>query len=139
MTNLSTEAKAELQRMIDIGATQMRAQGCCSMSPDDTGFSTCMYRGDNGFKCFGGALIADEHYRFSLEGKTICSTSVLKALTASGYNVCVNKLDVVLQHAQCNLHDDLEFSKDFPAAFEAALITYCSEYGLDYTAPGETL
>jgi hypothetical protein len=139
MTKLSTESKAELQRMIDIGATHMRAQGCRSVSIDNLGHSNCAYRGDNGFKCFGGALVADEHYRFSLEGKTIRSTSVLKALTASGYNVCVNNLEVVLQHAQCKLHDDLEFAKDFPAAFEAALVSYCSEYELDYTAPGETL
>jgi hypothetical protein len=139
MTKLSTESKAELQRMLDIAATHMRAQGCCSLSIDDTGFSTCMYRGENGFKCFAGALIADKHYTKDLEYETIRCTSVLNALTASGYNVCVNNLEGALQHAQCRLHDDLEFAKDFPAAFEAALVSYCSEYELDYTAPGETI
>jgi hypothetical protein len=135
MTNLSTEAKAELQRMIDIGATHMRAQGCCSISADGL---RCLYRGHN-LKCFGGALISDEHYTKALENKNISDPPVIKALTASGYNVSDNYLYSALEDAQAELHDELEFTKDFPARFEAALVSYCSEYGLDYTAPGETL
>jgi hypothetical protein len=135
MTNLSTEAKAELQRMIDIGATHMRAQGCCSISADGL---RCLYRGHN-LKCFGGALISDEHYTKDLESKSISDASVIEALTASGYNIAVNNLDSALEDAQEELHDTLDFSEDFPVAFEAALVSYCSDYGLDYTAPGETL
>jgi hypothetical protein len=135
MTNLSTEAKAELQRMIDIGAKQMRVQGCCSSDG-----ITCSYRGAKGTKCFIGALIADEHYSKSLEGLAVTSSSkdVMKALELSGYRLASLIGDTLLV-AQYSLHDELEFAKDFPAAFEAALVSYCSEYELDYTAPGETL
>jgi hypothetical protein len=135
MTNLTTESKAELQRMIDIGATQMRAQGCCAMNG-----SSCAYRGANGSKCFIGALIADEHYSQDLEGSAVRGddTIVLEALESSGYRIDV-ELAEVLNYAQHMLHDNLEQASDFPAAFEAALILYCSEYKLDYTAPGETL
>jgi hypothetical protein len=139
-TNLSTEAKAELQRMIDIGAKHMRAQGCCSISTDDTGFEGCNYRGANGTKCFIGALIADEHYSKGLEGYMIDSKDgeVLEALGSSGH-VLNTQLVNVLSEAQYQLHDNLDHSKDFPAAFEAALVSYCSEYGLDYTVPGENV
>jgi hypothetical protein len=139
-TKLTSEAKAELQRMIDIGAKHMRAQGCCSMSTDDTGFATCNYRGANGTKCFIGALIADEHYDTDLEDSMIDSKDgeVLEALGSSGY-VLNTQLVNVLSEAQHQLHDNLDHSKDFPAAFEAALITYCSEYGLTYNTPEETL
>jgi hypothetical protein len=138
MTNLSTESKAELQRMIDIGAKQMRAQGCCSMNRDHT---TCSYRGANGSKCFIGALIADEHYSNGLEGFTVRSEDdsggrVLQAVESSGYKLTLELL-LPLHTAQTDLHDDLEHSKDFPASFEAALVSYCSDYGLDYTVPGE--
>jgi hypothetical protein len=135
MTNLSTEAKAELQRMIDIGAKQMRAQGCCAMRG-----TTCAYRGKNGSKCFIGALIADEYYDTDLEDSMIDSKDgeVLEVLESSGY-VLNTQLVNILREVQYMLHDRLEFSKDFPSDFEAALITYCSKYGLDYTAPEETL
>jgi hypothetical protein len=135
MTKLTSEAKAELQRMIDIGAKQMRAQGCCSVQR-----SICAYRGKNGSKCFIGALIDDKHYSKDLEGVSINSTSegVLKALESSGYLLNSELLEA-LETAQYVLHDELEQAKDFPAAFEAALVSYCSDYELDYTAPGETL
>jgi hypothetical protein len=133
MTKLSTEAKAELQRMIDIGATHMRAQGRCSSDED----GTCLYRGPNGTKCFIGALIADEHYHSGLEKKGVQKPSNVRALLNSGYKL--QGLIPDLQAAQEELHDNLDFSEDFPAAFEAALVSYCSEYGLDYTAPEETL
>jgi hypothetical protein len=138
MTNLSTEAKAELQRMIDIGATHMREQGCCSMNG-----TICAYRGANDSKCFIGSLISDKHYTDCLEGIPVIwdskPTPVLEALESSGY-----KLDAetgeALDAAQWLLHDNIDnFSTTFPAAFEAALVSYCSEYELDYTAPGETL
>jgi hypothetical protein len=135
MTKLTTESKAELQRMIDIGAKHMRAQGCCSISADGL---ICLYRGHN-LKCFGGALISDEHYTKALENKSISDPPVIKALTASGYNVSDTYLCSALEDAQEELHDGLKGYGDFPVTFEAALITYCSEYGLDYTAPGETL
>jgi diaminopimelate epimerase len=134
MTNLSTEAKAELQRMIDIGATHMRAQGeVCVNSPG----TRCLYCGPNGLKCFAGALIADEYYTEVLENETTAYSEVVTAIEYSGYSVLANDLVVHLARAQNSLHDDLEHARDFPAAFEAALILYCSEYGLDYTAPGE--
>jgi hypothetical protein len=138
MTNLSTEAKAELQRMIDIGATHMRTQGRCSVGGvglDDS----CQYRGPNGSKCFIGALIHDEHYSQDLEGSAVRGdgTIVLEALESSGYRIDV-ELAEALNYAQHMLHDNLEQASDFPAAFEGALVSYCSEYELDYTAPGET-
>jgi hypothetical protein len=139
MTNLSTEAKAELQRMIDIGATYMRAQGCCSVSTDDEGYHACNYRGDDGSKCFIGALIADEHYHSDLEGQTVAFLSVNRALEASGYSIYVNSLSGALGSAQRRLHDYLEHSNTFLPDFEEALVSYCSEYGLDYTAHGEML
>jgi hypothetical protein len=136
MTKLSAEAKAELQRMIDIGATHMRAQGCCSVNLG----GSCNYRGANGTKCFIGALIADRYYSSSLEGLAVTSSSkeVMKALELSGY-ILASLIGDALLYAQYQLHDELEQASDFPAAFEGALITYCSEYELDYTAPGETL
>jgi hypothetical protein len=136
MTNLSTEAKAELQRMIDIGATHMRAQGevCVDRLGD------CVYRGPNDSKCFIGALIPDDHYVDDLEGQSMTgmnSAGIVLALDVAGYKVY--KLLQPLQEAQDRLHDYLTDASDFLPAFEVALILYCSEYELDYTAPGETL
>ncbi|MDB9980553.1 hypothetical protein OAD61_00425 [bacterium] len=136
-TKLSEESRTELQRMIDIGAAHMRKQGCCSTSG---GGGICAYRGANGSKCFIGALITDEHYSKSLEGLAVTSSSkdVMKALELSGYRLAPLIGDALLA-AQISLHDELEFAKDFPVAFEAALVSYCNEYDLTYTAPGENL
>jgi hypothetical protein len=135
MTKLTSEAKAELQRMIDIGAKQMRTQGCCSMEG-----TICAYRGANGSKCFIGALIPDQYYSKALEGFSVRSPygGVLEVLKSAGY-VLNSVVARAIDDAQDVLHDNLELSDTFLPDFEAALITYCSEYELDYTAPGETL
>ena len=44
----------------------------------------CAYRGDDGRKCFLGVLITDEAYDPDLEGKTVASCSVRRALESSG-------------------------------------------------------
>jgi hypothetical protein len=131
-TKLATEAKAELQRMIDIGAAHMRKQGCCSVNR----IRNCVYRDAKGNKCFIGALIDNENYSSMIEtGSIDVSGRVQAAVELSGYSI--DNIILELQQAQERLHDELQFSSNFPAAFEEALITYCSEYELDYTAPGE--
>ena len=134
-TNLTTEYKAELQRMIDKGAVHMRAQGKVCVGV----LGSCEYRADDGSKCFIGSLIEDEHYTADIEGNTIATkpthegASVVEALERSGYTL--DGIIEPLNTAQWRLHDLLEHDSDFPAAFEAALISYCSDYGLNYTTP----
>ena len=128
---LSKQAKAELQRMVDKGAEHMRQQGAVSMNDE----GICAYRGAEGFKCFIGALIPDEHYTSSLEGCSVYSDSVLYSLKRSGYKVDCKGFKYALEQAQEVLHDDLKHSDTFLKDFEANLKDYCNEYGLIYREP----
>jgi hypothetical protein len=47
-------------------------------------FNGCAYRGLNGCRCAVGHLIADEHYRPTLEGQPVMTAQVQTALLASG-------------------------------------------------------
>ena len=55
----------------------LRKQGTKSLSPDK---ETCTYRGNNGTMCAVGALIADDEYDPSLEGRSIYHLAIEKDL-----------------------------------------------------------
>ncbi len=45
---------------------------------------SCAYRGNNGLMCAAGAVLPDEHYKPSLEGKTLSAGPVCEAFLAAG-------------------------------------------------------
>lgn len=68
----------------------------------------CAYRGKAGKMCAVGCLIADEHYRPSLEGRNLQSELVQAALKDSGINVTEN-MKFMLEDLQA-CHDYNEVS-----------------------------
>jgi hypothetical protein len=55
------------QVVFDIVVEHALKQNCRSADPDNS--NDCMYRGPNGTKCFAGALIPDDKYLPSFEGR----------------------------------------------------------------------
>ena len=88
----------ELQEVFDKVATHLLKQGSRSYRKGG-----CAYRGKEGKMCAVGCLIADEHYRPSLEGRNLQSKAVQAALKDSGINV-TQDMQLMLEDLQ-SCHD----------------------------------
>ncbi len=108
-----------VQEIFDRVAVALLKQGAHSkMSESDRAkvinpnFNGCAYRGLNGCRCAVGHLIADEHYRPVLEGQSVTTGAVQKALFASGVlsDADVNDTTITkinLLRAMQNTHDNV--------------------------------
>ena len=92
----------ELQEVFDKVATHLLKQGSRSRSKSE-GQVGCAYRGDDGKMCAVGCLIAGEHYKPSLEGRTALDELVQAALKDSGINV-TQDMQLMLEDLQ-SCHD----------------------------------
>lgn len=93
----------ELQEVFDKVATHLLKQKSRSYRKGG-----CAYRGKEGKMCAVGCLIANEHYRPSLEGVNVQSESIQAALKDSGINVTEN-MKFMLEDLQA-CHDYNEVS-----------------------------
>lgn len=115
------------QELYDKVRKTLLGQGGCSMGAD----GECAYRGSNGRVCAAGALIADEFYHESLEGKNVCVVSVQAALEKSGViggqlalvHTLQKAHDYAARDAAYSSHDELFLLKE-------RLQKTATEYGL---------
>lgn len=80
--------------------------------------SHCLYRDDNGNKCFIGCLINDEVYSEDFECTVgVCSETIIKALRLSGWNIDKGDTEELSQlqhiHDAFNPSEWCEKLKDF--------------------------
>ena len=108
-----------------------RQQGRRSMLP--TG--SCAYRGEDGTKCFIGALITDEAYYWRLECQGVSSHEVLEALAASGVIVETTDEMVFCSRLQ-TIHDGSGIHGDTPRQWEDNFRATARQFDLTYTPPG---
>ncbi len=108
-----------------------RAQGRRSLLP--TG--SCAYRGENGTKCFIGALITDEAYDRSLERQDVSSHEVREALAASGVIVETTEDRKLCSRLQ-TIHDGSGLHGNAPQQWEENFRATAQQFGLTYTPPG---
>ncbi len=88
-----------LEEIFDAASIGMLKQGKKSMAGN-----RCVYRSDDGCKCGVGFLIAEEHYKPTLEGKNISRVVVKYALQYSGVDIDDFATANLLEAIQ-NIHD----------------------------------
>lgn len=88
------------QELFNRVAIHLIKQGRRSICTKDE--NICAYRGANGLKCAGGALIHDEHYHYDLENKVVNQPSVRAALFKSG--ISEDQLNLVIRLQ--SIHDN---------------------------------
>lgn len=124
------------QDVFDRVVAHAREQGRRSMLP--TG--SCAYRGEDGTKCFIGALITDEAYERGLECQRVDSYEVREALAASGVSVDSPDEEAFLVALQ-RIHDahvPLEVrARGLGNYWERQFEAFASNRGVVYTPPGK--
>ena len=95
---------------------------------------SCAYRGEDGTKCFIGALITDEAYDRSLECQGVGSYEVSEALAASGV-VIETPEDINLCTRLQTIHDGSGLHGDAPQQWEENFRATAQQFGLTYTPP----
>lgn len=110
------------QEVFDYVVNKLFAQNSASINADDQ----CQYRGENGTKCAGGHLIADDDYKPWFEG------AIWSELVDNG--------DVPIDHCYLigelqAMHDSIAFSdsKGFVSMLDFAANDLASELELKYT------
>ena len=122
------------QDVFDRVVAHAREQGRRSMLP--TG--SCAYRGEDGTKCFIGALITDEAYHRGLECQGASSHEVHEALAASGVVVETTE-DVNLCSRLQTIHDETGVAGwDIRNHWETEFQNVAQQFGLTYTPPKKT-
>lgn len=125
------------QRMFSHGLLTLFAQGKAATADEQ-----CAYRGEDGTRCFVGALIPDPVYSPALEGEDVQSRRVCGALTRSGWPHCEDAASPIidfLMYAQAELHDRIkqEMDKHEPGALDfrpqlgKAAREFAKRWGLD--------
>lgn len=90
----------DLEEIFMTVALHLLLQGEKSMPP---AIGICRYRGPDGLACAIGALISDEHYSVSLEGRAANDVLVEMALSKSGFGV--DNIGAELLHLLQSVHD----------------------------------
>lgn len=119
------------QEMFDTIVTHARTQGKKAEVKDpssSTGYS-CVYRGDNGEKCFVGALITEEFYTTEIEERAVTSCLVEQAVEKSiGRELTGTEIELLVDMQVIHdTHPITEWENDFQY--------YAGKFNLTYTAP----
>lgn len=126
-----------MQEVFTKAKDHLLKQGKKAAEPNPSGEDDrCFYRMENGLKCPVGALIEDEFYSPSLEGKGVYNIYIRRALRKSGVPVSIEidngypyeEILVLLQGLQA-LHDEKRYDpKDWPEGLRKLAYTF----GLTY-------
>jgi len=96
---------------------------------------SCAYRGEDGTKCFIGALITDEAYDWRLECQGVSSHEVAQALRGSGVDMQTTEDFNLCTRLQA-IHDE-NFLGEFDTLqhWEAGFKGIARAFDLTYTPP----
>lgn len=120
--------KSDQQKIFDRVATHLLTQNQKSTRAFGESLR-CVYRGDYGCKCAVGCLIDDEHYDPSLEGESITSPRVSRAVELSlGILINYKNKNLNLLRALQTIHD-----LDEPSNWAQQLAQLAKNYGLTFT------
>jgi len=95
---------------------------------------SCAYRGEDGTKCFIGALITDEAYYWRLECQGVSSHEVHEALAASGVIVETTEDRNLCSRLQ-TIHDGSGLHGDTQQEWETEFQTVALAFDLTYAPP----
>lgn len=129
------------QQVFDAALAHARAQKALSRSTYISEVNAesvrCAYRSGHDRKCFIGALIKDEHYKPSLEGKNASCVDVLHALGLSGVQAnpwFVQELQLI--HDNTPLHTAHKGPDVLLDYWETKFKRLAKRRDLNYTPPG---
>jgi hypothetical protein len=117
------------QELYNRVVAHLRKQGCAAKlvkrGSNNSNFSACRYRTDDGKKCAIGCLIPDERYSGALEGRMVYQQEVLRAAGLTSKNVT---LATRLQRIHdCKPVDD----------WESEFVLVAQEFGLEEVPLGQ--
>lgn len=113
------------QQIFDTVLTGLRAQGKASMGDEG-----CMYRGEDDCKCAVGMIIPDADYRYEMEGQSapLVVTKFPQLFHLQGHAELLDALQ--------DAHDQ-ELSSGGMGAWEAAMKSVATQFGLTYTGAAQ--
>lgn len=112
------------QKTFDTVMAHLRAQGGPAIQNHK-----CAYRGKAGTRCAIGALIPDENYNESLEGKSVFRREICAAIPGADTS------DLAFLVGLQQIHDWSAYDLDFLAGVEDEAKKFAENYDLTYKGP----
>ena len=124
MITLKTLPEASLQDIFNQVAKHLLTQNAKSQRISNVGKSFCAYRGEEGRQCAIGCLIADEEYKFAMDGSG--DTSFM-GLAIAGYFPTVKRKRANFLRRLQFIHDSHD-----PDKWEERLLQFAIDYNLEW-------